>query len=88
MNAGSPQETSLRLAKPEISRLAWAFGLSLALHLIGFGGFELGKKFNLWQHLHLPAWLERATAFASVSKPPAIQPPQEAPLMLDRKSVV
>jgi hypothetical protein len=81
MNAGNVQETSLRLARPEISRLAWAFGISLALHLLSYSGYELGKKFNVWQQLHWPAWLQKAKVFAAVPKQPAIPPvQQEIPL--------
>ncbi len=31
-----------------------ALALSLAAHLLVWGGYELGKTFNLWQRLHLP----------------------------------
>lgn len=82
MVADQTQETSLRLGRPEISRLAWALGISLALHLGGYGGYQLGKKFNVWQNLHWPAWMQRAKIFAAAPKPPAPPPvPQEVPLM-------
>jgi len=29
--------------------------LSLAAHLLAWGGYEFGKTFNLWQRLHLPS---------------------------------
>ena len=48
----------LRLEQAEFSRLAWAFALSLAFHLLVFGGYQTGKKYHLWQHLHWPAWLQ------------------------------
>src|SRR5882724_3543493 len=82
MNADRAQETSLRLARPEISRLAWALGISLALHLGIYGSYELGKKFHVWENLHWPEWLRRANILAAVPKqrsPPPI--PQEVPLM-------
>jgi hypothetical protein len=82
MNAVRVPETSLRLARPEISRLAWALAISLALHLISYGGYELGKKNNVGQQLHWPAWLQQTKMFASPSKQPAHPPvPQEVPLM-------
>ena len=82
MVADQAQESSLRLGRPEISRLVWALGISLALHLGVYGAYRLGKKFNVWQNLHWPAWMQRAKIFAPAPKPPA-QPPmsQEAPLM-------
>jgi hypothetical protein len=81
MNAVRVPETSLRLAKPELSRLAWALAISLALHLLSYGGYEIGKKFNIWQQLHWPVWLQRAKVFAAIPKQPARQPvQQEVPL--------
>ena len=81
MNAGSSQETSLRMARPEISRLAWALAISLALHLLSYGGYELGKKFNIWQQLHWPVWLQKAKILAAIPKQPANPPVQrEIPL--------
>jgi hypothetical protein len=79
MIADSVPETSLRQSRRETSRLAWALGISLALHLLGYGGYQLGKKFNVWQNLHWPAWLQRAKAFAAPPKPPPTS--MEVPLM-------
>ena len=82
MVADQAQESSLRLARPEISRLVWGLAISLALHLGVYGGYRLGKKFHLWENLHWPAWMQRAKIFAAHPKPPAPSPvPQEAPLM-------
>ncbi len=49
---------SLRPEQAEFSRLAWAFALSLAFHLLLFSGYHTGQKYHLWQHLHWPAWLQ------------------------------
>src|ERR1035441_34591 len=54
--AGTPR-WSLRLERAEVSRLTWAFAISLALHLLVFGTYQTGKKYNLWRSLHWPAWL-------------------------------
>ena len=72
----------MRLGRPDISRLVWALAISLALHLVVFGGYEVGKKFNVWQNLHWPEWLRKSKLLAAIPKPPA-QPlvQQEAPLM-------
>ena len=58
---------SVRLSRFESKRLMWAIALSLALHLLGWGGYELGKKTGLWQRLHWPARLQLAQ-----KKPPAL----------------
>jgi hypothetical protein len=50
----STQFDSLRFSGLESRRLAWAFALSLAAHLLAWGGYEFGKEFNLWQRFHLP----------------------------------
>ena len=74
----------MRLERAEVSRLAWAFALSLAFHLLVFGAYQTGKKHNLWQNLHLPAWLHAPKilqeAFQKKESPPPPQP-QEIPLM-------
>lgn len=51
----STQFDSLRFSSLESRRLAWAFALALVVHLLVWGGYELGKEFNLWQRLHLPS---------------------------------
>jgi outer membrane biosynthesis protein TonB len=61
---------SLRLNRFESKRLAWALALSLALHFLGWGGYELGKESGLWQRLHWPARLHLAQ---KKSPPPAVQ---------------
>jgi len=75
---------SLRLEQAEASRLAWAFALSLAFHLVVFGGYQTGNKYHLWQHLHWPAWLQPPKVIADLLKkkesPPPLRP-QDTPLM-------
>ncbi len=72
----------MRLDQIELSRLAWAFGISLAIHLLCFGTYELGKKLNVWQAMHMPAWLQKAGILASTPKQNPKPPvPQEVPLV-------
>jgi hypothetical protein len=81
--AGTPR-WSLRLERAETSRLAWAFALSLAFHLLVFGTYQTGKKYNLWQSLHLPAWLHAPKILQEAFKKKESQPPpqpQDIPLM-------
>jgi hypothetical protein len=81
MNTGRAQELSLRPGSREMKRLAWALGISLALHLVGYGGYELGKKFSLWQYVHWPRWLQPERVLAALVKIPEPRPEQEPPLM-------
>jgi outer membrane biosynthesis protein TonB len=79
--AGAPK-WSLRLERAESSRLAWAFIISISLHLTIFGTYELGKKFNIWQNLHWPAWLHPIQLLVQKLKKPEPPPQQqEVPLM-------
>jgi hypothetical protein len=50
---GAPSD-SLRFSGLESRRLALAFTLSLAAHLLGWGGCELGKQLGVQRWLHLP----------------------------------
>jgi hypothetical protein len=46
---------SLRLNRRETGRLGLALALSLAAHLILFGGYELSQELHLFPWLHLPS---------------------------------
>ena len=75
---------SLRLEQAEVSRLAWAFAISLAFHLLIYGSYHTGKKYHIWQHLHLPAWVHAAQIPHGAHQAKADPPPprrQETPLM-------
>jgi hypothetical protein len=78
---------SLRLDQAESSRLAWAFGLSIALHLIIGSTYYTGKKLDWWENFHLPAWLQPVVRVAKLLKPkdlvpvPPETPQNEPPLM-------
>src|SRR5215472_12504682 len=72
-------EPSLRPNRFEHKRLAWAFVVSLAVHLAGYGGYQFTR-------LVLPGMLERVkllAALAEALKPKQHAPPQptEAPLV-------
>jgi outer membrane biosynthesis protein TonB len=74
--ACAPQ-TSLRLERAESSRLAWAFAVSLILHISAFGTYELGKKLHWWENIHLPAWLEHTKLLTELLQKKEVQPPPE-----------
>ena len=75
---------SLRLERLDTSRLAWAFALSIAVHLAVWGGYAGGKKFGLWEKLHLPAWVQKLTQALGKTVKPEHKPlfkESEPPLM-------
>jgi hypothetical protein len=51
------REGSLRMEGQDGFRLARAFALSLAVHLLVVGGYKVGHKLGIWQAMHLPAWI-------------------------------
>jgi len=74
---------SLRPEQAEVSRLAWAFAISLALHLLVFGTYHTGKKLHLWENLHWPAWLHAPKILTNlIPKQPSPPPPQRQDLPL------
>jgi outer membrane biosynthesis protein TonB len=72
---GGTMRYSLRKG-PEL--LLRALVISLLIHLFFFGGYELGKKYDLWDREFLPAWLRRLThALTFVQVPKPAPPPQQ-----------
>jgi len=61
MTVAGTQPNSLRLSGTENRRLALILALSLAAHLVTWGGYEAGKDFGWWRAWHWPAWLQRLT---------------------------
>ena len=67
-----------------MSRLTWAFALSLAFHLAVLATYEAGNKYHVWQNLHWPAWLHEPKMLTALLKKQESQPPpqqREVPLM-------
>lgn len=84
MSAHAGQEISFRLDRLDTKRLTQAFAVSILLHLLAWGGYEAGKKLGLWQHLHLPVWLQRVVQSVpdlSTAKTPPAQQNNEPPLV-------
>jgi len=75
MSATGSQETSLRPGRFDYKRLAWAFAISLAAHLLCYGGYQFSRTV-------LPGWLERIKFLAALAeelrKKPNSPPPQPA----------
>jgi hypothetical protein len=87
---------SLRLSRFECERLALALALSLAVHLLAWGGYEIGREFNFWQRLNYfhraakmippPAQIaEEPVEFVTVDQP-STEAPQNAKYYSDKNS--
>jgi hypothetical protein len=75
---------SLRPERADSSRLAWAFAISLLLHLTIFGSYEAGKRLGWWQNIRWPTWLQSPKLLTELLKkkePPPPEPPVEVPLV-------
>jgi outer membrane biosynthesis protein TonB len=86
MAIAAEQTWSLRLERAETSRLAWAFAISLCLHLLIFATYHAGQKLDLWKRVHWPAWLQPPMMLTELMKKKPVlavaQPPQpQVPLM-------
>lgn len=83
------RELSWRDDQAEFRLLAWAFTISLALHLGVYGTFEAGKKLGWWSNLHLPAWMHSAKMLADLvrkkeaAKPEPKPPPEVSLVFVD-----
>ena len=71
----------MRPGRFDYKRLAWAFAISLAVHLLFYGGYRFSRNV-------LPGWLERAKMFTALAealrpKPPVVPPaqPSASPLV-------
>src|SRR6516162_2124272 len=64
------QTDTLRLSRPEMERLIIALLFSLLAHVAVWGGYEIGKKHDLWNRIHWP-FLQ---AIPKQPPPPKIDP--------------
>lgn len=64
---------SLRLNRRETGRLSLVLALSLAAHLLAWGGYEAAREFKVWRWVPQMAWLQPAPKLPPVQK-------QEPPL--------
>jgi outer membrane biosynthesis protein TonB len=83
MASADMPEFNARVERAETSRLAWAFTLSLCLHLMLYGGYETGKKFGWWENWQWPAWLQSIKLLSeALKKKETTQPPPQPELPL------
>lgn len=78
MTVAGTQLNSLRLSGLENRRLALILALSLAAHLLTWGGYEAGKEFGWWRVWHWPVWLQVLTQ--KINAVPVREVHQEPPL--------
>ncbi len=83
MSVNGMPESSLRAERRETSRVAWAFLISVALHLGIFGLWHTGNRFGWWHDLSLPAWLQTPKLLTEILKKEQPKPPpqREMPLI-------
>jgi hypothetical protein len=84
MTLHSAEQGTLRLNRFDHTRLVWALVLSLVLHGIGWGGYELGKKYQIWERLDIAGWVKRLGLPMLIPIKPQVKQPQperEPPLM-------
>ncbi len=74
---------SLRVDRLETTRLAWAFALSIALHLLLWGGYTGGKRLGIWELARWPAWVRTLVQALAAPAPKLAAKPvdREPPLM-------
>jgi hypothetical protein len=79
MTVAGTQTNTLRFSGLESRRLALALALSLAAHLLTWGGYEAGKDLGWWQVWHWPAWVHRLTEKMEAVPAPVVnyEPPLE-----------
>jgi hypothetical protein len=74
-------EASLRPDRLELSRLFWAIAISIGLHLMFYGGYQLARTLQL----QLPVWaqrvIDRVSALQTLQKQPERPPEREMSLI-------
>ncbi len=71
VSEAGPTLSSLRHGRPENRRLVWALVLSLTVHLLCWGAYELGQRLGWWDHLRMLAWLHHPPKPTQPPPPPA-----------------
>jgi outer membrane biosynthesis protein TonB len=74
MSAVAAPQLSIRLGRAESKRLAWAFLISVILHLLAYGTYEGGRRLHLWERVQWPAWMVAPRMLTDLFvKPPSAQ---------------
>ena len=75
MAATPPLENRLRAGRDDLNLLGRALVISLALHVLGYGGYQAAHRFGWLEHIQLPAWLTKVKEKLVVTIPAQIHPP-------------
>jgi hypothetical protein len=83
MAASGKHQSTERRGREDTSRLAWAFVLSLLLHVVVFGVYRTGNEFDWWNKFPWPQWLrspKMLTELVKQSQQQQLSVPREIPL--------
>ncbi len=73
--AATPQlENRQRAGRDDLNALWRALVISLALHVLGYGGYQAAHRFGWLENIHLPAWLTKVKEKLVVVIPPQVHP--------------
>ncbi|MDB6021339.1 MAG: hypothetical protein JWQ04_1196 [Pedosphaera sp.] len=79
MSASRLDESALR---PAEHLLVWAFAISLAMHVLIYGGFLVGHRLGWWKRDMMPAWLKSTKQTLAEIKKNQPQPVMQEPPLL------
>lgn len=68
----------LRPGRSDSSRLAWAFVISLTVHLALAGGYYTGKQLGWWQHLQNLHWVKSSRMLTALLRKAEAEPARPA----------
>src|SRR5580765_5614087 len=73
----------MRQSQRDLTRIGWAFAISVSIHLLIAGTYYTGRKFGLWEKLHAPAWMKTTRMLTELLKKQekAARKSPEIPLM-------
>jgi hypothetical protein len=70
MSADGSSRGSLRLEQAEHNRLLTGLIVSMTLHLLCWGAWHTGNKYDLWKYIRLPEWLQSHRMLTELLKKP------------------
>ena len=84
MASAGDTAVSIRYTRVETRRVTWALALSLAVHLLGWGIYELGKQLDWWALPRWPHWVQQLVKKVEPPPPPpSVKPTEPALTFLD-----
>ncbi len=70
MASAGDTAASIRYTRVETRRVTWALALSLAVHLLAWGTYELGKRLDWWELPRWPHWVQQLVKKVEPPPPP------------------